>query len=482
MKIVPTAILLTFLSLSLRAELWLPALFSDGMIVQREKPFTLWGKDTPGTKITVTLAGTSDTATVTKQGTWKATLPVQSFTQSQTLTIQGSTTLEIKEVLVGEVWIASGQSNMEYSLRAIKADPRHLSETADRPIRFFRVKRNASAEPVEDVTGSWGKPTDRYSAVAFYFAQSLYAELNVPVGIIQSGWSGSPIRGWIPFEILEPLPPASYQVRKFKEFMALDPSSEVYSESIKSYKPHGRPGYLFNGMIHPIAGFPAKGIIWYQGESDINQPYGYTLFCQAMLKAWREAWQDPTLGFFPVQLAGYKDKQTRPSEGTSQPQFREAQIAILNQPYTGAATAVDVGEADNIHPPNKQPVGHRLATSTLHVMYGRDDLPAGSPRFEKLEIIGSEVILTLKDIGNGLKLQPNGAHSGFAVKSESGDWEWADIKSLNGNQVIIQSAAVENPAEVRYGWARNPCLSIFSADDFPLLPFRTDKTPYRDRK
>ncbi len=481
-KLLLALALFPLLNSTLRAELWLPALFSDGMIVQREKPFVLWGKDTPGTKITVTLAGTSGSTAVTEQGTWKITLPVQSFTGSQTLIIQGSETREIQDVLLGEVWIASGQSNMEYSLRAIKADPKDLTENADRPIRFFKVKRNASADPVEDVSGSWGKPNNRVSAVAFYFAQSLYGELDVPVGIIQSGWSGSPIRGWIPFEILETLPPANYVVKKHHAFLKLDPSSEEFTQTNESYKPHGRPGYLYNGMIHPIAGYAAKGIIWYQGESDVGKPYGYTVFCQAMLKAWREAWQDPTLGFFPVQLAGYRDMQTTPSEGGTLPSMREAQIAILSMPYTGAASAADVGEADNIHPVNKRPVGHRLATSALHVMYGRQDLPAGSPRFDTLQIEGSEVTLTLKDIGKGLKLEPNGAHSGFALKAEDGDWQWAEVKSLNENQVVIHSDAVENPVQVRYGWARNPCLSIFSEEGFPLLPFRTDDKPYRDAK
>jgi sialate O-acetylesterase len=461
------------------AGLWVPAIFSNGMVIQRGKPFTIWGRAQVGESITVSLAGTRGQCTVTEDGLWRITLNLPEFTGTETLHVQGAETKIIKDVLLGEVWLASGQSNMEFQIAKLKDGGSDVLAAGSKfPIRFFKVTRCASAIPMDDVKGSWLAPNKWNSAVAYFFAKALQKELKCPVGIIQSGWSGSAIEPWIPYKRLKAMPAANWKVKKYEKFLATntDPVDTVAVTGSKAASK--RPAHLYNGMIHPLAGYSCKGVIWYQGESNVGQPYAYSLFCPEMLRAWRAAWQDPTLGFFPVQLANYRARQEYPCEG-GVAQLREAQLSVLSMPYTGASTAVDVGDADDIHPKNKKPVGDRLAMAALHTMYGRDDLPAGCPSLDDVLIHDGEVIITVKNIGSGLVYRPNDNHSGFAMQGADGKWHWAKVTILN-NQLHIRSDAVAKPIYVCYGWANNPCLSIFSRKGLPLLPFRTDKIIYKD--
>jgi sialate O-acetylesterase len=500
-------------SVTLRAELSLPALFSEHMVLQSAKPTAFWGRGTPAAEVKVEFRDTKGevrsqaTATVTADGKWSAKLPALPAGSAGSLVIQsGADNQTIGDVLVGEVWLGSGQSNMEYATAAANV-PKDIAEVAQKEaaaakpqIRFFVVEKKAGEpQPLEEVNGAWTIVTPgnvgKVSATSFYFAQALQETLGVPVGMIVSCWGGTPVEAWMSQEMLDSTKASkeiwkrhndllgSYtpeKVKRLREEMSAwqkaNPTPELQrkNRNTKPKYPYWAessrvPVRLYNGMLDGLIPFTLQGIIWYQGEANASRPEIYGELIQAMVRGWREKWGEE-LPFYYVELAGHQKPQQEPSEG-GLALIREAQAEVLRLPKTGVATAVDIGLSDDIHPPYKKEVGRRLAGLALKNVHGRDQ-QADSPSYAKYEIEGGKVRITLNN-ASGLRARDGSEIKGFAIADSSGRWQWAQAR-VEGEQVVVWSDEVKQPATVHYGWASFPVLSLVNAAGLPLRPFRTD--------
>jgi sialate O-acetylesterase len=477
---------------SAHADVKLPALFSENMVLQRGIYLPVWGWADEGESVTVEFRGQKDTAK-TSGGKWSVTLPAQRAGGPDTLTVSGKNKIEVKNVLVGEVWICSGQSNMEWPMRLTFEPEQSISGSANPMLRLFTVPKLKANEPVPDVKGSWGeaspKTTTNFSAVAYYFGRDLQKALGVPVGLIHTSWGGSPAEVWMKQEVLAGNPEYktalldghAAAMKRYEEAQAAFEAEQAElkkqgktSEKRPPQKPSWKPAELYNGMIAPLIPYAIKGAIWYQGESNAGRAQQYRTLYADMIRNWRRDWNQGDFTFLAVQLAPYTKIKDQPGD-SDWAELREAQLlATKVLPKVGMAVITDVGEENDIHPRKKQPVGARLALAARGIAYG-EKITFSGPLYKEMQVKGDKVALTFDHVGAGLEAR-DGDLKGFSIAGADRKFVWASAK-IEGDKVIVSSPEVSAPVAVRYGWANYPVVNLWNKDGLPASPFRTDDFP-----
>jgi len=484
------------------ADVKLPAVISDNMVLQQETPAGVWGWAEPGEKVTVKFGGKSADTAADAKGKWKVKLEGLPAGATGEMTIAGKNTLTIKNVVVGEVWVASGQSNMEFVVQGGK-DAADEIKAADFPmIRMFTVTKAAKTEPAEDCVGKWDVCTPQnvphFSAVGYFFARRLYQTLKQPIGVIHTSWGGTPAEFWTPKQTLAANPAFKPVFDSWDRAVAAYPQAkEKYETDLAAWKEatktppaagteapkapraprggdaFGSPSCLYNGMIAPLLNYTIRGAIWYQGEANAGAPDLYKKLFPAMIRSWRKEWQIEDFPFLYVQLANFMQRHATPTD-TNWARLREAQLETLEVPHTGMAVIIDIGESGNIHPKNKQDVGLRLALWAEATVYYRDQEYSG-PLPSGFQIEDGKARLTFRN-GEGMKAADGGKIKGFAIAGEDRKFVWAEA-DIQGDHVVISSPEVPNPVAVRYAWDDDPEGNLINNTGLPASPFRTDEWP-----
>ena len=492
------------------AELRLPSLFSDHMVLQRDEPVPVWGWAEPGEEVHVVFAGQTKATTTDESGRWQVKLDPLSVGEPRSLVVEGKQDrLEVKDVLVGEVWICSGQSNMQWNIgSAADGDLDTLSQPNPN-LRFLTVEMVGEQKPLDDFDGAWevDQPGTlrSFSAVGYHFGNRLQKVLGVPVGLIDNSWGGSACEAWVPREKMEGKPLYEDVLKRWDDIAAKNDEAALRAEfatvhakwkermekAVAAGQPvpdwarprhqlltQNRPANLYNSRVAPLQPFAIRGVIWYQGESNAGRAEQYRDLFPLMIETWRENWQQGDFPFYWVQLADFRDEESQPVE-SDWAELREAQTMALDRlPNSGQAVIIDVGNAIDIHPKDKQTVGDRLARIALSRDYDLD-VAYQSPRFDTMSIDGDKIILEMKDCRGGLRNVDNKEIQGFAIAGEDHQWVWAKAKITGDNRdkIVVSSSEVSSPVAVRYGWANNPVCNLYSAAGLPVTPFRTDDWP-----
>ncbi|MBC8126322.1 MAG: sialate O-acetylesterase [Gloeobacteraceae cyanobacterium ES-bin-144] len=490
---------------TLHAELKLPSIISDHMVLQQKQSNPIWGWDTPGTKITVTFAGQTQSTEADETGKWMVKLdPVPANAEPQTITFSGTTQKVVQDVLVGEVWMCSGQSNMGFTLSSDWNGDLEAAASKLPNLRLIKVPNVGTQEPQSDFKGEW-KPSSNdsalgFSAVGFLYGRYLHQILGVPVGLIDNAWGGSAAEAWVRRSSLENDARFKSLIDRNAEQDAKKQAPEAkqeyekllaaYEASVKGteadgkpaprkpqspeawLKGNGRAGNIFNGVVLPTLGYGIKGVIWYQGESNVTNAYEYADLFPFMIEQWRKEQNQGDFPFYWVQLADFMKEKPEPSESTWA-ELRESQTKTMKLPNTGQAVIIDIGEGKDIHPKNKADVAARLVRWPLVKDYGMK-LLYRSPEFESLKIDGAKALVTIDCFGSSLRPFDLAEARGFAVCGENRQWHWAKGKLIGKNQIELTCEQVANPIAVRYAWADNPVCNLFSNEGLPVTPFRTD--------
>ena len=444
-------------------------LFSDSAVLQRNAVVPVWGTAPPGTSVTISFDDMLQEVEAGTDGTWRGTLEPRDAGGPHTLTISaGDRARDKPDVWVGDVWSASGQSNMEWTV-ANSADAENEIRSANDPyIRHFKVPRSWAYAPEPTLAGGEWHSTDsshvgQFSAVGYYFARALRTAIDVPVGILNTSWGGSRIEAWLEPDALMMAPEEI--ARRLNE----------HKESGEERVNH-QPTLLYNKMIHPLLSFPITGFLWYQGESNAGNAEDagrYAIQFQSLISSWRSGWGNDTAPFLFVSLAGFRAAPLEPGD-SNWALMRESQLAALTLPNVGQAITIDIGEADDIHPRNKQDVGLRLALAARHLAYG-EDLVYSGPIYRDHVVEGDRVILSFDHTGSGLVARGSSQPGGFSIAGADGRFVWADAR-IDGEKVVVSSDSVETPVVVRYAWADNPDrANLYNQEGFPGAPFRTDR-------
>lgn len=633
-------LLICFVSISmltLQAEVKLPHIFSDNMLIQRDKPIHIWGWADQNEEVEITFNGHSKKSKADKNGKWNLELSPMKFGGPYVLTVKGqNNTITLNNILIGDVWLCSGQSNMEWTVKDVNNAGMEISSAYYPEIRSFDVVKDMSTTPKDNLNGQWTvcspETVRNYSAVGYFFARELYKKTGIPIGIINSSWGGTDIETWIPKDAFQTLPAkfseryvnssipydletfmfensknrASYEQALQNDpglnekwyFQSADNSSwktmavpqywsndelrdadgivwfkymldlpkdvagksatihlgpiddddilwingqkigetngyninriyeipanvlnegvntitirifdgsggggmygspeQLYIESggIKyslagdwkyrpsvitsqfdyvNVSPNMAPNLLYNAMINPIINYPIKGAIWYQGENNAGQAYNYRTLFPLLIQSWRQKW-NTEFPFYWVQLANFMKEDEEPVD-TEWAELREAQTLTLSQPSTGQAVIIDIGEADDIHPRNKQDVGLRLALIAMNKDYGYSDIVYQGPTYKSMQKDGNKVILTFDNVGSGLVTKSKyGYVNGFSIAGKDKEFVWAKAY-IDGDKIVVYNDKISDPVAVRYAWGNNPDVNLYNQEGLPAVPFRTD--------
>jgi sialate O-acetylesterase len=459
----------------------LPAVFGDNMVLQQKQRVPVWGWSQPGTEVTVKFAGQVKHARAGADGRWEASLkPLTASSRPADLVIEAGETRTFTNILVGEVWLCSGQSNMEKPLgkqsgqKPVFNADQELAAGDFPEIRLFKVEKFIAADPQKDfkaVTG-WRRcnsnslETIKFSAAGYFFGREIHSRLKVPVGLVESSWGGTRIEPWTP--------PAGFaMVRSLKDLAAPLSRTNKLSSTTRTA--------IYNAMIAPLARFAIRGALWYQGESNCmgKEPDGaiYTDKMEALVGGWRKVWGEGAFPFYYVQIAPFKyysgNTKRVPSPDTL-PEFREAQTRAQRIKNTGMIVTTDlVDDLKDIHPRNKQDVGKRLALLALNRTYGQKDVVCTGPTFKKMKVKGTRVILTFDDAAGGLVSKDNQRLTWFTIAGADGKFVAADALITN-NTVAVSSPDVAQPVAVRFAWSEIAQPNLFNGASLPAVPFRTD--------
>lgn len=480
------------------------ALFAPHVVLQRGMPIPVWGKADPGENVTVAIDGATVSAVADTAGHWIVRLPARPAGGPFTLTLAGKNRIVLEDVWVGEVWLASGQSNMERQL-GLRGNQQPLVNwenevaSADYPqIRHFAVDRKLEDTPQTETKGKWDVCTPltapNFTAVGYYFARDLHRELHVAVGIIHSSWGGTPAESWTSREAIAANAPEliaaqataeSEYPAKLAAYQAAEPTLlATWNEQVTQAKAAGkpepgkpsppadplktpkRPACLYNGMIRPLQPFAIRGVLWYQGESNSGSAAKYRVILSTLIKDWRAQWATPDLPFLIVQIAPYR---------SIPPELREAQLLTCRStPHTALIVTTDVGDANDIHPNRKEPVGARLALAARTIVYGQKIVSSG-PVFTGFTAEGSRAVLRFTELGGGL-VAKDGPLRGFTVSGDGKLFVPAEA-AIVGDTVVLTAANVTTPVAVRYGWSNVPDVNLVNAAGLPASPFRSDEAP-----
>lgn len=465
---------LLFCSDFVRAEIKLPAIFGDQMVLQREQEVNVCGTASPDAKVQVALADQTKTIQADSQGTWSLKLAPMPAGGPFQMTIQemNSTAppVKFKEVMIGEVWVCSGQSNMARPLSKSTA-PEQAVAAANHPnIRLLTVPYHASATPLDEFEASWASCTPElatdFTAVGYYFGRKLHQELDgIAIGLISVSKGGSSVEAWIREDLLlQDVDAKHHQAR-------LSSLEKMQAEKDERYRSQHEMSRLYNGMIHPLLVYTIRGVIWYQGETNASRAWQYRRLFPLMIQNWRNDWKQGDFPFYFVQLANYKKSKPQPAE-SDWAEMREAQGMTLSLPKTGQAVIIDIGEANDIHPVNKQDVGERLARWALKNDYGKDVVVSG-PTVKSFSFEENVAIIVFDYLANGLVTLGNEKLTGFALAGEDKIFHWANAEIID-NRVRVTSPEVARPIAIRYAWADNPLCNLYNTEQLPASPFRTD--------
>ncbi len=461
-----------------RADVKLPAIFGDHMVLQRGAKVPIWGKADPGERVTVRVGAQSHAATADAEGKWRVTLDPIESSEPVEMTVAGKNAITFRDVLFGEVWVCSGQSNMGFTLKSATGGAEAV-KSADRPrMRLFMVGRAIKETPQEELSeGKWDVCTPQtvggFSAVAYFFGRDLQDTLNCPVGLIQPSWGGTRAEAWIPRPTFDALK-LPYEPAWTEQW--LNPPHKPGAAKQEPPRPHEAPACLYNGMIAPIAGYALRGVVWYQGET--NTAYGehYHRVLAALITSWRDAWGqgDPSTGsgqdfpFLVVQLPNFKNQRFWPIT-------REAQARVARElPNVGLAITIDVGESGDIHPKEKLTVAKRVAMVAKKMAYGLD-VPHSGPVFRSMGVEGSKVIIRFDHLAGGLVTKGD-MLEGFEVAG--GDGKFVPARAaIEGETVVLSADGVATPKAVRYAWANDPKCTLYNKADLPAAPFEAKQKP-----
>ncbi len=492
------------------AGLVLPSIVGDHMVLQRDAEAALWGWDAPGQAVTVRFRGAEATASAGEDGAWALRVPTGQAGGPFELTVEGSETRTLTDVMVGEVWVAGGQSNMWWRVNSSR-DAEQEKAAADIPaIRVWDANTHPRAggwrqrQAQRDVpnarwTVSAPDTAGMFPAPAYFFAREIHEELGVPVGIVNLSVPGQRIETffseklaavhfpfliwqWEHYERDYPAMIAKYETETLPAWQQAKADAEAAGEKVppEPRRPEHpdqapRPGAYFNGMVLPAAPFSARGFLWWQGESNAGQAMQYRLFFPAMIQEWRQLWGGSDMPFLFVELANFLQPQQWPVEDSPWPALRDAQQAALELPEAFLISVIDImpiEAAHDIHPPDKQLAGHRLALTALANVYGREGLIWSGPRLRSAEFEGSRAVVSFDHVGSGLVAR-GGELRGFALAGADRKWHWAEAR-IDGDRVVLTSPDVPAPVAVRYNWANNPIGTLFNEEGLPTGPFRTD--------
>lgn len=440
------------------------SLFSDHMVLQKGVEVPVWGTADEGEQVTITFNGQS-VSTTTVNGKWMLKLaPMPYVLKGLPMIISGKNSLTIDDILVGEVWLCSGQSNMERQLGPRKPQPlitdweKERAEAIDYPlIREYKVPLNYSKEPIDDAKSAWEvcspKTVPEFSAVGYFMAKNLYKKLKVPIGIVHSAYGGTPAEDWTSKKALEANPKLAFFVRNYDSIRnsAWHPGAQVKNG-------------LYNGMIAPLLPMALKGVAWYQGENNQDRAKEYQIVLPNMIQNWRTDFNQGDFPFLIVQVAPYKDLI---------PEIRESQLLVSQQvKNTALIVTTDCGDPTNIHPAHKQPVGERLALAARKLAYG-ENITYSGPTYRSYKIKGNKIILSFDYVNKGFLAKKSEDLKGFTIAGKDKFFFVAKAE-IKGNKIIISNDAIKKPVAARYGWANAPEVNLYNAEGLPASPFRTD--------
>jgi sialate O-acetylesterase len=487
-----------------RGDVKLPAIFGDHMVLQRDQKDRVWGWADPGEEVTVTVSpgDQSKQATAGADNKWQVMLDPLPVGGPYTITVKGKNTVTYQDVLSGEVWICSGQSNMQWPVAAANDADLETRAAKFPGLRLITVPNRGTQEPQKDFHGKWAICTPAtvpgFSAVGYFFGRQLHETLGVPVGLINDAWGGSACEAWIPRDRLAADP-------KFKPL--LDHWARIeqnYPEAKKAYdawksaaaearaagktpsreprnpdqEMHGnfRPGNIYNGVLLPTVGYGIRGAIWYQGESNAGRAYQYRDLFPLMIQTWRDLWGQGDFPFYWVQLADFLAEKPEPSE-SAWAELREAQTMTLKRlPHTGEAVIIDIGEGKDIHPHNKQDVAKRLARWALAKDYGIR-VACQSPTYASMEKKDRKIAIKFDHVDGGFRPFDVNEPRGFAIAGSDRKFVPAQAKVTGPDTIEVWADSVSDPVAVRYAWADNPVCNLYSQVGLPATPFRTDDWP-----
>jgi sialate O-acetylesterase len=501
---------------SVRAEVRLPHVFGSHMVLQQDKPLIIWGWAEPKEAVTVQVASESRKVPANERGEWKAELPAMKAGGPHTVTVSGSSTVQFEDVMVGEVWLCSGQSNMEMGIGSVR-DGKNEIAAADYPgIRLLKVTRRWTPEPQTDLEGAWKVCSPKtvaeagwggFSAAGYFFGRELHKKLGVAVGLIDASWGGTRIEPWTPPEGFAAVPAlkqeyarlelgdprnAAHQQRLEKVLEDTErwlaqarqalaqrtnpPTMPAYPEELLPPHDLQNPTALFNGMIHAIKPYGLRGAIWYQGESNSGEGMLYAERMRALIAGWRKVWGAGDFPFYFVQIAPwrYGHKPTVIGE------FWEAQAAAQDIPNTGMAVINDIGDLKDIHPANKQEVGRRLALWALAKTYGQKEVVCSGPTFKAMSVEGDKIRVSFENVGGGLASRDGKPLSWFEIiDAEDGGFVSADAQIV-GSTVVLSAPGVKHPAAMRFAWSMLAEPNLMNAEGLPAGAFRAGAVPLRD--
>jgi sialate O-acetylesterase len=502
---------------TVQAEIRLPHVFGSHMVFQREKPLIIWGWATPGETVTVQLDTVSQTTQANDRGEWKVMLPAMQAGGPYTLTVSGSSTIKYDDVMVGEVWLCSGQSNMEFGLGRVKNAAAEVAAANHPGIRLLMVENRWTPLPQSDMEGAWKVCTPEtvaeggwqgFSAVGYFFGRELNAKLGVTIGLIDADWGGTCIQSWTPPEGFAAVPALKTE---YDRVQTGDPTTELHQqhlqETLDQYDqwlqaarkamaakevvppvpsfpddlltPHDLQNAtaLYNGMIHPLEPFALRGVIWYQGEANMGEGMRYTERMKALVTGWRTVWNEGDFPFYFVQIAPYNYGGNPQSEA----ELWQAQATAAETiPNAGMAVVNDIGNLSDIHPTNKQDVGHRLALLALAKTYGQTDLVFSGPTFKSLTAEGGTLRVTFDHVGGGLVSRDGKQLNWFEiVDADEGGFMKADAH-VDGDSVMLSALGVKHPVAMRFAWSGLAEPNLMNVEGLPAGAFRAGDMPKRD--
>ncbi len=455
-------------AVSLSADVRLPAVFGSHMVLQRGQSVPVWGWADDGEEVTVEFAGQKVSATA-KQGKWSLALtPLKASSESAAFTVTGKNKVSFTDVVVGDVWLCGGQSNMEWTVSSSKDKEKEIAAGNHPLIRHIKVPHVTATKPQDDVkAGAWQAATPQtvgaFTAVGYFFARTIQKEIGVPIGLLGSNWGGTRIEPWTPPVGFQSVPALKADFAdKLSQFPAV--SGNVAQ--------NGSPLAMYNAMIHPLVPYAMKGALWYQGESNNGEGMLYYEKMRALISGWRSVWHQPEMPFLFVQLAPFR------YGGSPErlPGIWEAQTASLQIPHTGMCVTTDITTINDIHPPNKQEVGRRLALWALANTYGKTGLVYSGPLFKSAKVDGGSIRVSFDHVGGGLVSRDDKPLSHFQVAGANGKFAAAEA-TVDGQTVVVRAASVEQPKFVRFGWDQLAEPNLSNKEGLPASPFRTDKLP-----